>query len=119
MSKMMPGANAGCACTAETRPMSPRYMSAATLPPRISLLPSSLVQTAPLGRPRRDHKPTAPVCAGDFPSPLAGEGGDPRSGEGEGFVAMSELRYQPPHLPIAAQWAPPLPQGERKFRHPL
>src|SRR5260221_7176623 len=31
-----------------------------------------------------------------FPSPLAGEGGDPRSGEGEGFVTASELRRQPP-----------------------
>src|SRR5216683_7181538 len=47
--------------------------------------------------------------AKNFPSPLAGEGGDPRSGEGEGYVAENERRLQTPHLPIAAQWVPSSP----------
>src|SRR5471032_2856902 len=52
----------------------------------------------------------------ECPSPLAGEGGDPRSGEGEGF-ARSEKRRQPPHLPIAAQWVPSSPaRGEEEIQ---
>ncbi len=44
----------------------------------------------------------------NYPSPLAG------SGEGEGVLAMEDSRQQTPHLPIATQWVPPLPQGERR-----
>ena len=44
-----------------------------------------------------------------FPSPLAGEGGPPRSGEGEGAASAGVVRRQPPHLPIAAQWVPSSP----------
>src|SRR5260221_9057712 len=45
----------------------------------------------------------------DSPSPLAGEGGDPRSGEGEGFAARSETRRHAPHLPTAAPQVPSSP----------
>src|SRR5207302_1341476 len=38
------------------------------------------------------------------PCTLAGEGGAPRSGEGEGYAAPRELLRLTPHLPIAAQW---------------
>src|SRR2546423_203731 len=51
------------------------------------------------------------------PSPLAGEGGDPRSGEGEGFAATSEKGQQPPHLPIAAQWVPSSPARGEEIRY--
>jgi hypothetical protein len=38
---------------------------------------------------------------------------DPRSGEGEGFVAASEERHQPPHLPIADAMGPLLSRKGR------
>ncbi len=47
--------------------------------------------------------------AKNFPSPLAGEGGDPRSGEGEGYAAAGVHRRDTPHLPIAPQWVPSSP----------
>jgi hypothetical protein len=48
------------------------------------------------------------------PSPLAGEGGDPRSGEGEGARAgYSAKRRQTPHPPIAVAMGPSLSRKGR------
>src|SRR5437667_444139 len=44
---------------------------------------------------RAEYGPTEYYRPATTPSPLAGEGGDPRSGEGEGVAATSDLRRRP------------------------
>src|SRR5258708_27517631 len=56
------------------------------------------------------------TVARNFPSPLAGEGGDPRSGEGEGAraeIATVPPRREPPHPPVADATGPALSRRGR------
>ena len=60
------------------------------------------------------------IRAEQSPSPLAGEGGDPRSGEGEGGGAgYGVKRRQTPHPPIATAMGPSLSRSRGDPRSPL
>src|SRR6266403_2174319 len=77
--------------------------AASRIPLRIKRLIASLLTNSPAA----------------FPSPLAGEGGDPRSGEGEGAAAEAESSPSgglPLTFPSLRDGTHPLPQGERRRR---